>query len=300
MNLNRPDGVTAHQQRREFNALKWLNRKHLQTRPGDTELEARISAYELAFRMQSEAPELVDLSGETPATRRLYGLDDPVTAGFGRQCLLARRMAESGVRYTMLVHGVQIGAHSWDDHNNVQGGMIRHSREVDQPVAGLLTDLAQRGLLEETLVVWASEMGRTPFRNGGLGKTPGREHNSWNLVMWMAGGNVNGGTSAGTTDEFGLRSVGEEIHIRDVHALLLQVRVQEIEVAIASVTRQEHDAEPLPDGFPTLRFTHCHRRLSVRTSPRTSCRTPLRTPRHDSAPRARRRFAARKGAEPVP
>jgi hypothetical protein len=223
LNLDRPDGVTSRQQRREFDTLNWLNRKHLQSRRGDTELEARISSYELAYRMQSEAPELVDLSGETAATRRLYGLENSATAGFGRQCLLARRMAESGVRYTKLVHGVQIGTHSWDDHNNVQGGMMRHSREVDQPVAALLTDLAQRGLLDETLVVWASEMGRTPFRNGGLGKTPGREHNSWNLVMWMAGGNVKGGVSAGTTDEFGLRSVGEEIHIRDVHATILDL-----------------------------------------------------------------------------
>ena len=173
--------------------------------------------------MQSEAPELVDISGETEKTRTLYGLDDAATAGFGRQCLLARRMVESGVRYTMLVHGVQIGPHSWDDHGNVKAGMIKHSREVDQPVAALLTDLAERGLLDETLVVWASEMGRTPFRNGGLGNNPGREHNSWNLVMWMAGGNVKGGSSAGTTDEFGLRGVGEEIHIRDVHATILDL-----------------------------------------------------------------------------
>jgi len=223
LNLDRPSGVSSDQQRREFDTLNWLNRKHLATRSGGSELEARINAYELAFRMQAEAPELVDLSGETPATSRLYGLDDPATAGFGRQCLLARRMVESGVRYTMLVHGVQIGPHSWDDHGNVQAGMTRHSREVDQPVAGLLTDLNERGLLDETLVVWASEMGRTPFRNGGLGKTPGREHNSWNLVMWLAGGNVRGGSSAGTTDEFGLRSVGEEIHIRDVHATILDL-----------------------------------------------------------------------------
>jgi hypothetical protein len=223
LNLDRPQGVTVEQQRREFDTLNWLNRKHLATRSSDSELAARINAYELAFRMQAEAPELVDLSGETKTTSRLYGLDDPATAGFGRQCLLARRMVESGVRYTMLVHGVQIGPRSWDDHGNVKAGMTRHSREVDQPVSALLTDLADRGLLDETLVVWASEMGRTPFRNGGLGKTPGREHNSWNLVMWLAGGNVKGGSSAGTTDEFGLRGIGEEIHIRDVHATILDL-----------------------------------------------------------------------------
>lgn len=223
LNLARPGGVSQNTQRREFDALAWLNRKHLELRRGDTELEARINAYELAFRMQAEAPGLVDISGETQATQQLYGLDDPATAGFGRQCLLARRLVESGVRYTLLVHGVQIGRHSWDDHGDVQGGMTRHSREVDQPVAALLTDLRERGLLEETLVVWASEMGRTPFRNGAMGKRPGREHNSWNLVMWMAGGDVNGGSSAGETDEFGLRSVGDGIHIRDVHATILNL-----------------------------------------------------------------------------
>jgi len=223
LNLERPDTITGEQQRREFEVLNRLNRLHLEARPDDTELEARIAAYELAFRMQTEAPELVDLSAETRVTRELYGLEDPVTAGFGRQCLLARRMVESGVRYTMLVHGVQIGPHSWDDHGNVQAGMRKHSREVDQPVAALLTDLAARGLLEETLVVWASEMGRTPFRNGGLGKNPGREHNSWNLVMWLAGGDVKGGVSAGETDAFGLRSSGPEIPVRDVHATILSL-----------------------------------------------------------------------------
>lgn len=224
LNLARPAGVSAELQRRELDLLQQLNRQHLQQRPDDTELAARISACELAWRMQSEAPELVDLSGETPATLESYGLNDSTTAGFGRQCLLARRMVESGVRYTLLVHGVQIGRHSWDDHGDVQGGMIRHSREVDQPVAALLTDLEERGLLQETLVVWASEMGRTPFRNGGMGKKPGREHNSWNLVMWLAGGDVRGGVSVGESDEFSLRSVDDDgIPIRDVHATILDL-----------------------------------------------------------------------------
>lgn len=223
LNLNRPRGLEAATQRREFDALHWLNRKHLATREADHTLEARINAYELAYRMQTAAPELMDISDEPAHIRELYGLNGGPTAGFGRQCLLARRLAESGVRYTMLVHGVQIGGASWDDHGNVKAGMIRHCREVDQPVAGLLTDLKQRGLLEETLVVWASEMGRTPFRNGGLGKTPGREHNSQALCMWMAGGDVKGGATAGETDDFSLRSVGEAIHIRDVHATLLNL-----------------------------------------------------------------------------
>ncbi|MEM7312769.1 MAG: DUF1501 domain-containing protein [Planctomycetota bacterium] len=223
LNLDRPSGMSAAQQRREFDALARLNREHLSRHPDASELEARISAYELAFRMQTAAPQLVDISDEPEHVRELYGLNNNATAGFGRQCLLARRFVEAGVRYTLLIHGVQIGGDSWDDHGNVAGGMRKHCREVDKPVAGLLTDLKRRGLLDETLVVWASEMGRTPFVNGKLGKTPGREHNSHALTMWMAGGDVKGGATAGETDEFSLRSIGEPISIRDVHATLLNL-----------------------------------------------------------------------------
>ncbi|MDC0935649.1 DUF1501 domain-containing protein [Pirellulales bacterium] len=223
LNLQRSESVSREQQRRELDSLGWLNRRHLDDRPGASELEARISAYELAFRMQTAAPELVDISSEPQHIRELYGLDNPTTAGFGRQCLLARRLVESGVRYTMLVHGVQISSESWDDHGNVRGGMIRHCGEVDQPVAALLSDLKQRGLLEETLVVWASEMGRTPFQNGGMSGTPGREHNSWALCMWMAGGDVKGGATVGGTDEFSLRAAEQPIPIRDVHATILDL-----------------------------------------------------------------------------
>ena len=223
LNLDRPEGLSRPQQRRELDVLQWLNQQHLERRPGGGELEARISAYELAFRMQAEAPKLVDVSDEPRRIQTLYGLDDPHTAGFGRQCLLARRLVESGVRYTLLIHGVQINRHSWDDHSDVKGGMIKHSREVDQPVAALLADLKQRGLLSETLVVWASEMGRTPFQNGKMSEKPGRDHNSYGLVMWMAGGDVKAGATAGETDEFGLRSTTEPISIRDVHATVLSL-----------------------------------------------------------------------------
>ena len=200
LNLNRPKGMSRDHQRKELDVLSWLNGKHLEQHPGASELEARINAYELAYRMQTEAPELVDISSEPDHVQNLYGLHNGATAGFGRQCLLARRLVESGVRYTLLVHGVQIGGHSWDDHSNVQAGMTRHSREVDQPVAALLTDLKQRGLLDETLVVWASEMGRTPFVNGRLGKTPGREHNSHSLKMWKEGGGGRGRISVSLHD----------------------------------------------------------------------------------------------------
>lgn len=223
VDLTRPAGVTAAQQRQEFDALAWLNRRHLGPGGQDGELEARISAYELAFRMQTAAPELVDLSDETEETQALYGLDYPKTAGFGRQCLLARRLVERGVRHTLLVHGVQIGKDSWDDHGNVKDGMLKHSREVDLPVAGLLADLKRRGLLDETLVVWASEMGRTSFVNGNVGDKVGRDHNGHALCMWMAGGDVKGGATAGATDDFSLCAVDKPIHIRDVHATLLNL-----------------------------------------------------------------------------
>jgi hypothetical protein len=223
LNLARPAEITSARQRREFDAIKWLNRQHLKTRPDASELEARISAYELAFRMQTAAPGLVEIGDEPEYVRELYGIDEAPTANFGKQCLLARRFVEAGVRYTLLIHGVQIGRDSWDDHGDVEGGMRRHCREVDKPIAGLLADLGQRGLLEETLVVWASEMGRTPFKNGELGKNPGREHNSHALTMWMAGGNVKGGATVGETDEFSLSSIDEPIPIRDVHATILSL-----------------------------------------------------------------------------
>lgn len=224
LNLERPANTSAQDQRTELDILNQLNRSHLANRANQSALEARIASYELAFRMQTAAPEIVDIGSEPESVRKLYGLDNDQTAGFGRQCLLARRLVERGVRYSLLVHGVQIGKHSWDDHGDVGGGMIRHCAEVDRPVAGLLEDLKRTGLLEETLVVWASEMGRTPFRNATtVGKTPGREHNSYGLCMWMAGGNVNPGTTAGKTDEYSLRSVGAPIHIRDVHATILNL-----------------------------------------------------------------------------
>jgi uncharacterized protein (DUF1501 family) len=150
-------------------------------------------------------------------------MDNPLTEGFGRQCLLARRLVESGVRQVLLVHGVEIGRYSWDDHGNIKERIPQHLAEVDVPVAGLLRDLKSRGLLSETLVVWASEMGRTPFINELTSEKPGRDHNQWGLVVWMAGGDVKGGSSAGETDEFGIKSIGEPIPLRDVHATILNL-----------------------------------------------------------------------------
>ena len=213
-------GMTLQQQRAELDLLRWLNQKHTAEHTLTSDLEARIAAYEVAFRMQSEAPELIDLARETEATRKLYGLEDPVARTMGRQCLMARRMVERGVRFVMVMHG---STKPWDDHGDIKTRLPLHCREVDQPIAGLLHDLKSRGMLDDTLVVWASEMGRTPFDNNLVTDRPGRDHNQYGLVMWMAGGNVRGGASFGQTDDFGTRAVGETIHMRDLHATILRL-----------------------------------------------------------------------------
>jgi len=213
--------MSAAQQRSELDLLKWVNEKHAAERSGTGELEARIASYELAFRMQTKAPELVDLSKESDATRALYGLDDSVTEPFGRQCLLARRMVERGVRCVKLLHGS--GGDRWDDHGAIQERLPVHCREVDKPIAGLLADLKSRGLLDSTLVVWASEMGRTPFDNNLTAEKPGRDHNQYGLVAWMAGGGVKAGATFGETDDFSVRAAAEEIPVRDFHATLLHL-----------------------------------------------------------------------------
>ncbi len=213
-------GVTPEQQRSELDTLRWLNEKHASTHLLTSELEARIQAYEVAFRMQTAAPELIDISRESEATRKLYGLDDSVAAPMGRQCLLARRFIERGVRFVMVMHG---STKPWDHHRDIKGKLPRHCCEVDQPIAGLLLDLKSRGMLQETLVVWLSEMGRTPFDNNLTIDKPGRDHNQYGLVVWMAGGDVCAGSSFGETDDFGTRAVGEHIHMRDVHATFLRL-----------------------------------------------------------------------------
>ena len=223
LDLDRPAGLTRERQRQEFDVLKFLNEGHEKEHPGASELEARINAYELAFRMQAEAPKVVDLAQESEATRKMYGLDDPITEPFGRQCLLARRLVEKGVRHVLLTHGVEIGRYSWDDHGNIAERMPRHAAEVDKPVAALLKDLKSRGLLEETLVVWCSEMGRTSFISDLKSAQPGRGHNQFGLVTWMAGGDVKGGTSVGATDDFSVMAADEPIMLRDVHATILNL-----------------------------------------------------------------------------
>ena len=200
---------TADEQRYQLDLLERLNRQHLERDPGKSELSARISSYELAFRLQASAPETVDLSQESAATQRLYGMHERTTESFGRKCLLARRMVERGVRFVELFH------HYWDTHGNNNNEHRRLCGTIDVPMAGLLKDLKARGLLDETLVVWGGEFGRTPIGGGG------RDHHANAFSMWVAGGGIKGGTSYGQTDDFGYGIAQDPVHVHDLHATLL-------------------------------------------------------------------------------
>jgi hypothetical protein len=212
--------VPAAVQRKQLDALAEMNREHL-ARSGTAgtsaaaALEGRINSFELAFRMQAELPELQDISGETDSTRRLYGLDDPVTANFGRQCLMARRFAERGVRFVQVTHSS--GSVQWDQHSKLKDGHERNAAEVDKPIAGLLADLKSRGLLDDTLVLWGGEFGRTPTAEG----NNGRDHNPEGFTMWLAGGGVRGGIRYGATDDYGYYASQDKVHVHDLHATIL-------------------------------------------------------------------------------
>lgn len=226
LNIHRSGESDASRLRMLRDELHWFNSRHLGDRDDDSELEARMTAYELAFRMQSSAPDVVDISSESSATRRLYGMDDPVTRPFGKQCLLARRMVERGVRFIQLYSGCgNIGASpGWDGHNQINYNHETMAAQVDVPIAGLLDDLKSRGLLEETLVVWGGDFGRTPFTDGGDGgtrNTAGRDHNPYGFTVWLAGGGVRGGQVIGATDEIGLNAVADKVHVHDLHATIL-------------------------------------------------------------------------------
>jgi hypothetical protein len=219
--LKPPEGMTAEQMRARLDLLGKLNEMDLEKNPGNSELAARITAYELAFRMQGTAPEAVDLTGETEATKKLYGLHDPITAPFGRQCLIARRLAERGVRFIQLYHG-GIGnqnTDTWDAHGNVQENHTMHAAESDLPIAGLLTDLKARGLLDDTLVIWQSEFGRMPISQRGLG----RDHNPGTQTIWMAGAKIRGGQAIGASDEFGYMAEQQVLNVHDLHATMLHL-----------------------------------------------------------------------------
>ena len=217
LNLRPPAGVTPDENRATFDLVKKLNELNLE--PGDTDLQARIASYELAYRMQSSAPEAVDLGKESKETWALYGLDDRRTADFGTRLLLARRLVERGVRFVQVYSGGGPLSWQWDAHDDINGNHEKMCGHVDKPVAALLTDLKRRGLLKDTLVVWCSEFGRTPNSQG----SRGRDHNPLGYTMWLAGGGVKGGQSIGATDEFGLHSVEDPVSVNDFHATILHL-----------------------------------------------------------------------------
>ena len=216
--IRNPD-ATPEAQRLQLDFIAQANRDHLEATGPNPALEARLSSFELAFRMQSEMPAAQDVADESPATQRLYGLDDPVTANFGRQCLMARRFAERGVRFIQLTHSDS--AVQWDQHGDLRKGHAKNAREVDRPIAGLLKDLKARGLLEDTLVVWGGEFGRTPTVQGA--GDDGRDHNPEGFTMWLAGGGVKTGIQYGATDDYGYYAVDKKMHVHDFHATILHL-----------------------------------------------------------------------------
>lgn len=221
LNLRGPKHMTRAAQREQLDLLAKLNEKHRQERPGGSELASRMQSYELAYRMQAEAPEAVDISKETEDTRDEYGIGQQPTDEFGRNCLVARRLVERGVRFVQLYSG---GGHledTWDAHESIEKNHGKHGAEIDQPIGALLTDLERRGLLDSTLVVWGGEFGRMPFSEGK--DAPGRNHNPYGFSMWMAGAGVKGGTRYGETDDFGFEAVVDRVHLHDIHATILHL-----------------------------------------------------------------------------
>ena len=212
-NLSPPAEFAAGQQRLLLDKLREFNQQHLESRPGDSRLEARIANYELAFRMQTSTPELVNMADEPAHVRALYGIDDEPTARFGKMCLLARRMVERGVRF------VQLLSNDWDGHADCAGNHRTNASHTDRPIAGLIADLKQRSLLDSTLIVWTGEFGRTPVMQG----SRGRDHSPYGFSSWLAGGGVKGGQAIGATDELGFRAVEQKVHVHDLHATMLHL-----------------------------------------------------------------------------
>jgi hypothetical protein len=212
--IENAEGTARHLQRMELDLLHEINVERQGETGPDTALEARINSFELAFRMQSAAPELQDLSGESETIQKLYGLDNPQTANFGRQCLMARRFIERGVRFVQCTH-----SYKWDQHGGLRADHTKNALEVDQPIAALLADLAGRGLLEDTLVLWGGEFGRTPVAQG----DDGRDHNPQGYTMWLAGGGAKPGLVYGKTDDYGYYSVENKVHLHDLHATMLHM-----------------------------------------------------------------------------
>ncbi|MGB6041564.1 MAG: DUF1501 domain-containing protein, partial [Pirellulales bacterium] len=220
-NLKRPAEMSDAQQRRQLDLISRLNQHHLEDRKVDLDLAARINSFELAYRMQTAAPEALDIQSEPSHIQKLYGLDNEDCAHFGRQCLTARRMVERGVRFVQIYSGGMENQLSWDGHADIQGNHSGFAAETDQPIAGLLADLDQRGLLDQTLVIWCGEFGRLPVAQ--TGQRPGRDHNPHAFTAWLAGGGTKGGVSYGETDEIGFKAVTNRVSVHDLHATILHL-----------------------------------------------------------------------------
>jgi len=218
-NLTPPAGLSAAAQRRMLDRLREKNQEHAASRSENSELAARIASYELAYKMQEHAPEAVDFAQETAETQTLYGLDEPRTADFGRKCLLARRLVERGVRFIQIYSGGSHNDDNWDAHGDIVVNHAKHAGNTDKPIAGLLKDLARRGLLDETIIVWGGEFGRQPTAE--YAKGTGRDHNAYGFTMWLAGGGIKGGVSVGETDELGSAAVTDRFHVKNLHATIL-------------------------------------------------------------------------------
>ncbi|QNN25406.1 DUF1501 domain-containing protein [Planctomycetales bacterium ZRK34] len=218
-NLYRPSGMTAQQQRAQLDLLKKFNQQNLALQPHEQELAARIESFELAYRMQAAAPEAIDIDSEPEHIKQMYGLDNKRCTHFGRQCLTARRLVERGVRFVQIYSGGMENQRSWDGHIDIQGNHSQFAGETDQPIAALLGDLEQRGLLDETLVIWGGEFGRLPVSQKNA--KPGRDHNPHAFTYWLAGGGVKGGVSHGQTDEIGHKAAVDKVHVNDLHATIL-------------------------------------------------------------------------------
>src|ERR1041385_6467140 len=221
LDLSAPEGVMSpERERARLDQMAKLNESFGEKYPGISELSARIASYELAYRMQACAPEAVDISKESEETQKLYGIDDPASAGYGRQCLLARRLVERGVRFVQVISGAYLAADdTWDAHGNIKTNHGRHAREVDQPIAGLITDLKRRGLLDETVVLWHSEFGRMPISQRGVG----RDHNPGAMTVFMTGAGIQGGQQIGRTDDLGYKVEEQPVTNHDLHATLLHL-----------------------------------------------------------------------------
>jgi len=219
LDLKRPESVAADSQRQILDTLRQYNDEHEIPRGDNSNLKARIASYELAYKMQSSAPEATDLSKEPEHIQKMYGLDNPRSAAFGRQCLMARRLVERGVRFIQIYSGGNHNDANWDAHGDLFDNHTLHAGETDKPIAGLLEDLKQRGLLDSTLIVWGGEFGRQPVAEYERGT--GRDHNAYGFTMWMAGGGVKGGVSVGQTDELGSKAVENPYQVKHLHATML-------------------------------------------------------------------------------